>query len=220
MTNNEITLNEFKTVLSYLLDNNKKLEDNGLRPIAVGIEGEAGTGKTSIVMQLAKEKEMTLCKLNLSQLEEVGDITGFPIKECEVAWIENGQIKDKRWIPENQTKNLDLRLKLTGKVRMSYAPPAWLPTEENPNGCILMLDDFSRASTMFIQAIMEIINTAEYISWKLPKYTSVALTSNPDDGQYNVSSLDNAVKTRFINFNVKHKRMYYIRPTNKLQCTK
>ena len=45
MTNNEITLNEFKEVLSYLLDNNKNLEDNGLRPIAVGVEGEAGIGK-------------------------------------------------------------------------------------------------------------------------------------------------------------------------------
>ena len=51
--------------------------------------------------------------------------------------------------------------------------------------------------------ITKCINTAEYISWKLPKYTSIVLTSNPDDGQYNVSSLDNAVKTRFINFNVK-----------------
>ena len=68
MTNNEITLNEFKEVLSYLLDNNKSLEDNGLRPIAIGVEGEAGTGKTSIVMQLAEEKGLTLCKLNLSQL--------------------------------------------------------------------------------------------------------------------------------------------------------
>ena len=45
MTNNEITLNEFKEVLSYLLDNNKNLEDSGLRPIAVGVEGEAGIGK-------------------------------------------------------------------------------------------------------------------------------------------------------------------------------
>ena len=43
--------------------------------------------------------------------------------------------------------------------------------------------------------ITKCINTAEYISWKLPKYTSIVLTSNPDDGQYNVSSLDNAVKT-------------------------
>ena len=198
-----MTLNEFKEVFTYLLDNNKQLEDKGLRPIAVGLEGEAGVGKTSIIEEIATERGMTMVKVNLAQLEEIGDLIGLPIKEYEVAWIDNGNIKDKRWMSENQTKNLDSRLKLTGRVRMSYAPPAWLPTEENSNGCILMLDDFSRASTMFMQAIMEIINTAEYISWKLPKYTSVVLTSNPDDGQYNVSSLDNAVKTRFINFNVK-----------------
>ena len=203
MTSNEMTLNEFKEVFSYLLDNNKQLEDKGLRPIAVGLEGEAGTGKTSIVMQLAEEKGMTLCKLNLSQLEEVGDLTGFPIKEYEVAWMENGQIKDRRWMPEIQTKNLDIRLKLTGKVRMPYAPPAWLPTEENSNGVILFLDDYTRANSMFMQATMEIINSVNYISWKLPKYTSVVLSSNPDNGQFSVTSLDDAQKTRFINFNIK-----------------
>lgn len=130
-------------------------------------------------------------------------LVGFPIKEYEVAWIENNQVKQTRWMPENQTKNLDLRLKLTGKVRMSYAPPAWLPIEENSNGIILFLDDYTRANSMFMQASMEIINTASYISWKLPKYTSIVLSSNPDDGQFSVTSLDNAQKTRFINFNVK-----------------
>lgn len=203
MTNNEITLNEFKEVFSYLLDNNKQLEDKGLRPIAVGLEGEAGIGKTSLIEDIAKERGMTLCKVNLAQLEEIGDLVGFPIKEYEVAWIENNQVKQTRWMPENQTKNLDLRLKLTGKVRMSYAPPAWLPIEENPNGIILFLDDYTRANSMFMQASMEIINTASYISWKLPKYTSIVLSSNPDDGQFSVTSLDNAQKTRFINFNVK-----------------
>ena len=203
MTNNEITLNEFKEVFSYLLDNNKQLEDKGLRPIAVGLEGEAGIGKTSLIEDVAKERGMTLCKVNLAQLEEIGDLVGLPIKEYEVAWIENNQVKQTRWMPENQTKNLDLRLKLTGKVRMSYAPPAWLPIEENPNGIILFLDDYTRANSMFMQASMEIINTASYISWKLPKYTSIVLSSNPDDGQFSVTSLDNAQKTRFINFNVK-----------------
>ena len=203
MTNNEITLNEFKEVFSYLLDNNKQLEDKGLRPIAVGLEGEPGIGKTSLIEDIAKERGMTLCKVNLAQLEEIGDLVGLPIKEYEVAWIENNQVKQTRWMPENQTKNLDLRLKLTGKVRMSYAPPAWLPIEENPNGIILFLDDYTRANSMFMQASMEIINTASYISWKLPKYTSIVLSSNPDDGQFSVTSLDNAQKTRFINFNVK-----------------
>ena len=203
MTSNEMTLNEFKDVFSYLLDNNKHLEDSNLRPIAVGVEGEAGIGKTSLIEDIAKERGMTLCKVNLAQLEEIGDLVGMPMKECEVAWIENGQVKDKRWMPESQTKNLDLRLKLTGRVRMSYAPPAWLPVDENPNGTIVFLDDYTRANSMFMQATMEIINTASYISWKLPKYTSIVLSSNPDDGQFSVTSLDNAQKTRFINFNLK-----------------
>lgn len=203
MASNEMTLNEFKDVFTYLLDNNTKLIDEGLTPIAIGIEGEAGVGKTSLVEQVAKERGMTLCKLNLSQLEEIGDLTGFPIKEYEVAWIEKGEVKQKRWMNEHQIKNLDIRLKLTGKVRMSYAPPAWLPLEENPNGTIVFLDDFSRAGNMFMQAVMEIINTASYISWTLPKYTSIVLSSNPDDGSYQVSSLDNAQKTRMVNFNVK-----------------
>lgn len=198
-----MTLNEFKEVFSYLLDNNKHLEDNNLRPIAVGVEGEAGIGKTTLIEDIAKERGMTMCKVNLAQLEEIGDLVGMPIKEYEVAWIENGQVKQTRWMSESQTKHLDLRLKLTGKVRMSYAPPAWLPMNENPNGTIVFLDDYTRANSMFMQATMEIINTASYISWKLPKYTSIVLSSNPDDGQFSVTSLDNAQKTRFINFNVK-----------------
>ena len=156
MTNNEMTLNEFKEVFSYLLDNNKHLEDNNLRPIAVGVEGEAGIGKTTLIEDIAKERGMTMCKVNLAQLEEIGDLVGMPIKEYEVAWIENGQVKQTRWMPENQTKHLDLRLKLTGKVRMSYAPPAWLPMDENPNGTIVFLDDYTRANSMFMQATMEI----------------------------------------------------------------
>ena len=203
MTNNEMTLNEFKEVFTYLLDNNKQLEDKGLRPIAVGLEGEAGVGKTSIIEEIATERGMTMVKVNLAQLEEIGDLVGLPIKEYEVAWIDNGNIKDKRWMSENQIKNLDSRLKLTGRIRMAYAPPAWLPTEANPNGIIVLLDDYTRANSMFMQATMEIINTASYISWNLPKYTSIVLTSNPDDGQFSVTSLDNAQKTRFINFNVK-----------------
>ena len=78
---------------------------------------------------------------------------------------------------------------------MGYAPPAWLPREENPNGCILLLDDYTRANSLFMQATMELINTAGYISWNLPKYTTICLTSNPDDGEFSVTSLDSAQKT-------------------------
>lgn len=42
--NNTITLEEFKEIFNYLLDNNKYLVDQGKNPTAVGIIGEAGLG--------------------------------------------------------------------------------------------------------------------------------------------------------------------------------
>ena len=50
---------------------------------------------------------------------------------------------------------------------------------------------------------MEIINRQEYISWKFPKNTTIILTENPDNGQYNTSSMDEAQKSRYMRFNVK-----------------
>jgi hypothetical protein len=200
---NEMTISEFTTVFNYLLDNNSNLEQKGLSPIAIGLEGEAGIGKTSIIEEVAEKRGMTFCKLNLSMLEEVGDLCGYPQKEILLkATNSEGKVFTKWW-PETMLNNAPKGCQITSQTRMGYATPAWLPREQNPKGTILLLDDYSRANPLFMQATMELINKAEYISWKLPKNTSIVITSNPDDGSYSVSSLDNAQKTRFINFNIK-----------------
>ena len=200
---NEMSISEFTDVFNYLLDNNRKLEEEGLTPIAIGLEGEAGIGKTAVVEEVAGKRGMTFCKISLSQLEEVGDLCGMPIKEVMLQWkTKDGEIKT-RWWPESNLSKVPQGITITNNMRTSYASPAWLPREENPNGCIVLLDDFSRANPLFMQATMELINTASYIGWKLPKNTSILLTSNPDDGSYSVSQLDNAQKTRFVNFNIK-----------------
>lgn len=200
---NEMTISEFTDVFNYLLDNNRQLEEKGLTPIAIGLEGEAGIGKTAVVEQVAHKRGMTYCKISLSQLEEVGDLVGFPIKEILLQWkTKEGQVKT-RWWPESLIDKVPQNVQVTSITRMAYAPPAWVPREENSNGVIVLLDDFSRANPLFMQATMELINTASYMSWSLPKNTSIILTSNPDDGSYSVSQLDNAQKTRFVNFNLK-----------------
>lgn len=141
---NEMTIGEFTGVLNYLLDNNKKLEEQGLTPIAIGIEGEAGLGKTSLIQQVAEKRGMTLCKLNLSQLEEIGDLCGMPQKEVLLQWqTKDGQIKTKWW-PESTVNKVPSTIQVTSTTRMGYAPPAWLPREENPNGTICLLDDYTR----------------------------------------------------------------------------
>ena len=42
---NEMTISEFTDVFNYLLDNNKKLQEQGPTPIAISVEGTAGIGK-------------------------------------------------------------------------------------------------------------------------------------------------------------------------------
>lgn len=141
----EMRISEFTGVFNYLLDNNKELQENkGLTPIAIGIEGAAGIGKTAVVEEVAKERGMTFCKLSLSQLEEVGDLCGFPMKEVKLQWKAKDGTTKTKWWPESMIDRVPQGVSVTNQTRMSYAPPAWLPSEENPNGCILLLDDYTR----------------------------------------------------------------------------
>jgi hypothetical protein len=55
----------------------------------------------------------------------------------------------------------------------------------------------------FMQATMELIDRQQYISWALPEDWHIILTNNPDNGDYNVTSIDNAQKTRFIKTNLR-----------------
>jgi len=90
----------------------------------------------------------------------------------------------------------------TGQKRMAYCPPEWIAGKEG--GGILLLDDFTRADQRFTQATMELIDRQQYISWKLPKDWHIVLSSNPDNGDYFVTSLDPAQKTRFVSTYLKY----------------
>lgn len=40
----EFTLKEIKPILKYIIENNKKIQENGQMPLAVNICGDAGIG--------------------------------------------------------------------------------------------------------------------------------------------------------------------------------
>lgn len=210
MKQNNIT--QIRDLINYTIANNiKKQEEFGKTPTALNLIGEAGIGKTSIVREIAAEKNMNFVKLNLAQLDEVGDIVGFPIKEVEAQMFkltkEGETIKrtpvGKTWVTESSLKSLNPKsYMLTNKIRTSYAKPAWVP-EYNENGTILLLDDFTRCTPVFAQAIMDLVWEQKYVSWSLPKKTTIILTSNPDNGAYNVTSLDPAQGGRCMNFGMK-----------------
>ena len=160
--------------------------------------GESGIGKTSAIIQLADELGLDFVKLNLAQIEEIGDLVGFPIRQFEVTNGTETKYVDENMIDEYRADGY----KSTGKNRMSYCPPEWIANKER--GGILLLDDWNRADTRFIQALMELIDRQQYISWTLPKDWHIILTANPDNGDYLVNSIDNAQKTRFISTQLKY----------------
>jgi len=129
-------------------------------------------------------------------------LTGFPMKEFEVRkQSEDGKTITK-WITEN-TLPVYIQNKYvpTGEKRMTHAAPEWIQGKDE--GLILLLDDWTRADSRFIQAVMELVDRQTYISWSLPKDSHIILSSNPDNGDYNVTSIDIAQKTRFITANLK-----------------
>jgi hypothetical protein len=193
-----LNVEELKDFIKHMVGNNKYIQSQGKVPVAINIEGDAGLGKTSAIMQLGKEMNMQVVKLNLSQLEELGDLVGFPVKEYQ---IQNAEGKTT-WITEAQIDAATKKgYKIIGK-RMSHAAPEWI--QGKGEGGFLILDDYTRADHRFMQATMEILDRQEYVSWKLPKNWHVILTTNPDNGDYNVTSLDIAQKTRFISVGLKY----------------
>lgn len=197
--NLRINATKLKETLHYLIENNKKLQETGKIPIAINIESQAGLGKTSIVMELAQELDYQCTKINLSQVEEVGDLVGIPFKQLEV----HKKDKDlRKWVTETAIPDyIKAGYIPTGNSRTAYATPTWV--QQLQENSILFFDDYSRADARIIQASMEIISRQEYISWRLPKNCTIILSSNPDNGDYLVSTLDDAQLTRFINLFLK-----------------
>ena len=200
---NEVNLNidELQDFVGHIIKNNRHLQSEGKNPVAVEVVGESGIGKTTSIMDMTKAHGLDFVKLNLAQIEELGDLVGFPIKQFQM-WQEQNGKKIGKWVDEVAVNDHStLGFQTTGKSRMSYSAPEWIADKKA--GGVLLLDDWNRADVRFIQACMELVDRQQYISWTLPKDWHVILTANPDNGDYMVNSVDTAQKTRYITANLK-----------------
>jgi hypothetical protein len=223
-----LNIDELNGFVNHIIKNNRFLQEQGKNPVAVEVVGESGIGKTSAVLDLAKQNELDFVKLNLAQIEELGDLVGFPVRQFQMykekqiskriddlqytvaqkaaasAQVAESTITKKmgQWVDELAVEEyLRKGWKMTGKNRMSYCAPEWIADKKK--GGILLLDDWNRADVRFIQAVMELVDRQQYISWSLPADWHIILTSNPDNGDYMVNSIDSAQKTRYITANLK-----------------
>ena len=183
---------EMVTFLKHIISNNRHIQKQGKKVVATEVIGESGLGKTSVVLQIAEQHNLDVVKLNLAQIEELGDLVGFPVRQFELCKegeqpmpvqapkfemkkveVAPGKFVMKKiavkapvvdakttacvWIDENAVDQYTKQgYQFTGKKRMSYCPPEWIA--DKSEGGILMLDDWNRADTRFIQAVMELVD--------------------------------------------------------------
>ena len=228
----EVNLNieELESFVLHIIENNRFIQKEGKNPVAIEVVGESGIGKTTSIMDMARENDLDFVKLNLAQIEELGDLVGFPVRQFQM--YKEKQVLKKgadinytasqraaasedlsklgttitkkigQWVDELAVSDyLKNGYKMTGKNRMSYCAPEWIADKKK--GGILLLDDWNRADVRFIQACMELVDRQTYISWTLPEDWHIILTANPDNGDYMVNSVDAAQKTRYITANLK-----------------
>ena len=165
----EVNLNidDLKGFVNHIVSNNRFLQDNNKLPVAIEVLGESGIGKTSTVKEIAEDLGLDFVKLNLAQIEELGDLVGFPVRQFQM-YREKTIIKKNdtlnyspaqkaaasaqvaeaartkkvgQWVDELAVEEyLKQGWKMTGKNRMSYCAPEWI--SDRKNGGILLLDDW------------------------------------------------------------------------------
>lgn len=234
MANVNLNIDELKGFVNHIIKNNRFLQAQGKNPVSIEVLGESGIGKTSTVIEIAKENNLNFVKLNLAQIEELGDLVGFPVRQFQMyketrvtpsaeeaqqvnftAAQRQAASSDMAKLGEGQVKKVGLwvdELAVAEYLKNGYKMTgknrmSYCAPEwiaDKKEGGILLLDDWNRADIRFIQAVMELIDRQTYISWSLPKDWHIILTANPDNGDYMVNSIDAAQKTRYITANLKY----------------
>lgn len=141
----------------------------GHTPLLVGAHG---IGKSEAIEQYAKENNLHCEILMLSLLDE-SDLLGLPTK------VMQGDTPVTSW-----------------------AVPTWfnriLVAAKEGKRSILLLDEFNRAPSSVLGATLQLVLSKRLNEHVLPSETFITLAINPEDGDYNVQSLDPAMLDRLV----------------------
>ena len=150
-----LNVTELKGFVNHIIENNRFLQKSGKNPVSVEVVGESGIGKTSSIVELAEDNKLKFVKLNLAQIEELGDLVGFPVRQFQMYKEKIIQQKSNdinmvtatqraagnslanlsssltkkvgMWVDELAVQEyLKQGYKMTGKNRMSYCAPEWI----------------------------------------------------------------------------------------------
>jgi hypothetical protein len=198
-----VTHEELVEFLDFNFGLNDRFEQAGTHRFAQCIWGHAGIGKTEQTKTFRKRPVEWRGKkydgwdvrdVPIAQFEEMGDLHGIPSK-CSLMKSADG--KDERWVADEHItdyKSEGWKIDIDVRPCTRMAAPDWVPIRPGPS--ILLLDDWNRASVRIIKGIMQLLQNYGMVSWQLPPGCNIVLTGNPDEQDYMVTSIDNAILTR------------------------
>ena len=184
------------------IENNVKLSKRGLAPITIDIRGEHGIGKTEIVKQVAKTvfgEDYVFIYLSMGQMEDSADFVGYPRQDVII------QKEDRTLRVPIQALNAaafkDWVIKDTVSV---VSQPEWTK-KCKPYKTVILLDDYTRANPIVLQALMAFLQEGKLGDWSTPPGTTIVLTTNPDINsktkkRYQVTQMDEAQSDRMITY--------------------
>jgi len=79
-----LNIDELKNFVNHIIENNRFLQKDKKQSVSIEVVGESGIGKTSTIVEIAQENKLNFVKLNLAQIEELGDLVGFPIRQFQM----------------------------------------------------------------------------------------------------------------------------------------
>ena len=140
------------------------------------IIGSMGIGKSQIVEQVAKELS-----------EETGEDFGFV--DLRLSTQEPGDLIGYPFIEEKTDKN-DKKYKVT-----NHAKPTWFPLPGTKG--ILFMDELNRSAQDVRQSVFQVIRERRLHEHILPDGWHIVSAINPENGNYQVETLDKAMLRRF-----------------------
>ena len=136
--------------------------------------GHAGLGKSAICQQWVKK------------MQKVDPSFGFV--DLRIAYMEQ---PDMIGFPITMEKD--------GRQRTIHALPEFWPTSGSG---LLLFEEPNRGSTGIMNCLMQILTDLKVHGYELPPGWIMAAAINPDSAEYDVNSMDAALRNRFVEFEI------------------
>ena len=159
-----------------------RLQGRAINPI---FTGEAGLGKSEITQSWVKKQREKNPK--------------FGFLDLRIAYME---APDLIGLPENEVSEDG------SKITCHYSPDFW-PRDMESEGLIL-LEEPNRGTTGTMNCLMQLLTDFKVHKYTLPKGWMIAACINPDSSEYDVNTMDAALKDRFVEYEVEYDHMSFV----------